>query len=59
MTFLTRSQVAELLQGLDVLLLDEEDEDGRAFTGSKHWHVFHVLARQPEARSPVLGLSTV
>jgi len=47
MTFLTRSQVEALLQGLDVVLLDEEDEDGHAFTGPKHWHVFHVLARQP------------
>jgi trans-aconitate methyltransferase len=59
MTFLTRSRLGELLQGLDVVLLDEEDEDGRAFTGPKHWHVFHVLARQPEALSPVRGLSTV
>ncbi|MGO4664391.1 hypothetical protein AB4Z14_21225 [Terrabacter sp. 2TAF16] len=59
MTFLTRSQMAELLQGLDLLPLDEEDEDGHAFTGPKHWHVFHVLARQPEAPSPARGLSTV
>ncbi|EWT02506.1 hypothetical protein N865_05330 [Intrasporangium oryzae NRRL B-24470] len=46
MTFLNRSQVGELLEGLDVVRLDEEDEDGCAFTGPKHWHVFHVLARQ-------------
>ena len=58
MTFLTRSQVEALLQGLDVVLLDEEDEDGHAFTGPKHWHVFHVLARQPETPSPAPGLST-
>lgn len=46
MTFVTRSQVEGLLDGLDVVRLDEEDEDGMAFTGPKHWHVFHVLARQ-------------
>jgi hypothetical protein len=25
----------------------EEDEDGRAVSGPKHWHVFHVIAARP------------
>ena len=28
----------------------EEDEDGSACNGPKHWHVFHVVARAPDPR---------
>lgn len=45
MTFLDRAAVDRLLTGLTVEMLDEEDADGRAFSGPKHWHVFHVIAR--------------
>lgn len=47
MTFLTREQVLELLRGLEIIELDEDDVDGHVANGSpKHWHVFHVIARK-------------
>ena len=46
-TFLARPQVDELFLGLDVLEVAEEDADGPAFSGPKHWHVFDVIARRP------------
>lgn len=47
MTFLARAEVDALLDGLDVVVLEETDEDGTAFSGPKHWHVFDVVARRP------------
>jgi SAM-dependent methyltransferase len=44
MTFQTREEVEALLGGFDVHLLHEQDEDGAAVSGPKHWHVFHVIA---------------
>jgi SAM-dependent methyltransferase len=44
MTFHTRAEVETLLDGFDVHLLREQDEDGPAVSGPKHWHVFHVIA---------------
>ncbi len=44
MTFHTREEVEALLDGFDVHLLREQDEDGPAVSGPKHWHVFHVIA---------------
>ena len=35
-----------LFDGLDLVRFDVEDEDGEAFGGPKHWHVFHVVARR-------------
>ena len=50
MTFVTRERVEELLRGLDVIELREEDADGHTADGSaKHWHIFHILARKPLA----------
>ena len=46
-TFLTRAETAALLDGLEVVAFREEDEDGEAFSGPKHWHVFDVIARAP------------
>lgn len=46
-TYLTRSEVDELLDGLDVIELEERSEEGRAFDGGKHWHTFTVIARRP------------
>lgn len=45
-TFLRRDEVEDLLDGLDVLDLVEEERDGRSFGGPKHWHTFRVLARR-------------
>ncbi|MEV7963088.1 class I SAM-dependent methyltransferase [Oerskovia paurometabola] len=46
-TFLTRPEAEALFDGLDVVEVREEDEDGESFSGPKHWHVFDVLARVP------------
>ena len=50
MNFHTLDQVHELLAGLDVIRLDEEDEDGDSLAGPKHWHVFDVVARSRDRR---------
>jgi SAM-dependent methyltransferase len=44
MTFHTRQELDGLLAGFDVRVLREQDEDGRAVSGPKHWHVFSVIA---------------
>jgi hypothetical protein len=47
-TTLTRDEVDRLLAGWHVVEIDEEEVEGRTFSGTdKHWHVFHVLARRP------------
>ncbi|MET3423866.1 hypothetical protein BJ973_003078 [Actinoplanes tereljensis] len=33
------------MDGLELVRLDEEDAEGPAYCGTKHWHVFDVLAR--------------
>ena len=48
MTFLTRKEAMQALDGLDVVEFDEEDVDSVVADGSpKHWHVFHIIARKP------------
>ena len=48
MTFHTRTEVEELLAGLKVELLNEEETDSVTPRGAaKHWHVFHIVARKP------------
>lgn len=49
-TFLTRSEVDGYLDGLDMLILDEEQRDGQAFSGPKYWHTFTIVARAARAR---------
>jgi SAM-dependent methyltransferase len=47
MTFLTREEALQALQGLDVIEFEEEDVDSVVADGSpKHWHVFHIIARK-------------
>jgi SAM-dependent methyltransferase len=57
MTFHTRHQAGMLLDGLQILRLDETEHAGHASSGPKHWHLFTILARNhpPEtpARQPV------
>lgn len=50
-TFLTEADCRALLSDLDMLRFDVEDEDGTAFSGPKHWHVFDVIARRPTTPS--------
>jgi SAM-dependent methyltransferase len=48
LTFVTRDQAQELLRGLEVIELREEEVDGQVANGTpKYWHVFHILAQQP------------
>lgn len=42
----SRTEVDDLLEGLEVLALDEREHDGRSFAGAKHWHTFQVIARR-------------
>ena len=52
MTFCARHQVEVLLDGLDILRLEETERDGHAFSGPKHWHTFDILARKPISKRP-------
>jgi SAM-dependent methyltransferase len=36
-----------LFGGFEIERFEEEEEDGEACSGPKHWHLFHVLARRP------------
>jgi len=47
MTFLDLDGLHRLIDGLELLDLQEEDKDGDAFSGPKHWHLFDVIARRP------------
>lgn len=40
-----RDDIERLLDGLDIIRLTEENEDGRSPDGAKHWHIFHVVAQ--------------
>lgn len=49
---LTRAEVEAMLDGLDIVRLDEVEEDGTTAVGDgKHWHIFHIVAREPEAQA--------
>ena len=47
MTFLSAREVAELAEGLEDVVVTEEDRVGPAYSAPKHWHLFEVVARQP------------
>lgn len=47
MTFLGSSEARSLVDGLEIEHWHEEDEFGPAYSGPKHWHVFHIIARRP------------
>jgi SAM-dependent methyltransferase len=51
-TWFDRAGVDRLLEPLTVERFMEEDEDGSACSGPKHWHVFHVVARAPLGPTP-------
>jgi tellurite methyltransferase len=43
----TRPQVIELFRGFELEMFKEEEKDDATATGgSKHWHVFHIVARR-------------
>jgi tellurite methyltransferase len=43
-TSFRRAEAKSLLDGWVVERFDEEENDGEACSGPKHWHVFHVVA---------------
>lgn len=48
MTFVTRKEAERLLEGLEIEMFDEEEADGVTPRGNtKHWHIFHIVARKP------------
>ncbi len=48
MSFQSRGEIEQLLDGWEVERLDELDQDGQTAVGErKHWHLFHVVARRP------------
>ena len=46
MTFHTEQQVRAMLDRFEMEFFQEQDEDGTAASGPKHWHVFTVIARK-------------
>lgn len=46
MTFHTEDQVRTMLENFEIESFHEQDEDGTATSGPKHWHVFTVIARK-------------
>jgi tellurite methyltransferase len=46
MTFHTEEQVREMFKNFQIESFHEQDEDGNAVSGPKHWHVFTVIARK-------------
>ena len=50
MTFHDRAAVDALLEGLDVEMLREEEDDSTTVRGeAKHWHIFHIVAHKGAA----------
>jgi len=46
MTFHTEDQVRAMLADFEIESFHEQDEDGEVTTGTKHWHVFTVIAKK-------------
>lgn len=46
-TLHSKEDVEKLFEGFDIIDFQEEEEDGETAVGdTKHWHVFHVIARK-------------
>jgi tellurite methyltransferase len=48
MTAFSRGEAERVFGGWMVERFEEEENDGEACSGPKHWHVFHVVAQAPE-----------
>ena len=47
MTFVGRDEALAMLDGLDLEMFEEEEDDGVTPRGNaKHWHIFHIVARK-------------
>jgi hypothetical protein len=42
----SREEARALFDGFEIERFEEEEKDGEACSGPKHWHLFHVLARR-------------
>jgi tellurite methyltransferase len=51
----TRDEARSLFTGLEIERFDEEEEDGRATSEEKHWHLFHAVSRKANAGTSVSG----
>jgi hypothetical protein len=49
MTFHDVDAARALFAGLEIESFVEEEEDGEAFEGPKHWRVFHVIPKRTDA----------
>lgn len=47
MTITDRMALDALIDGLELVAIEETDADGMAMSGPKHWHVFEFVARRP------------
>ena len=48
MSFVSREEALRLLNGLDLEMFEEEEDDGVTPRGNtKHWHIFHIVTRKP------------
>lgn len=52
MSFHTRQDINTLLDGLDILQIEEHEFDGGSGRGWKHWHRFDIIARAPYRAVP-------
>jgi len=51
-TFRTRIAALSLFDSMEVIEFDEEEVDDETADGvPKHWHVFHIIARQPKSEN--------
>jgi tellurite methyltransferase len=47
MTFVDRDTALAMLDGLELEMFEEEEDDGVTPRGNaKHWHIFHIVARK-------------
>jgi SAM-dependent methyltransferase len=47
MTFVDRDKALAMLDGLELEMFEEEEDDGVTPRGNaKHWHIFHIVARK-------------
>jgi tellurite methyltransferase len=51
----TRDEARSLLADLEIERFDEEEEDGRATSEEKHWHLFHAVSRKADAGTSASG----
>ena len=45
-TWFGRADAEALFEGWALERFDEDEKDGESFSGPKHWHVFHAVARR-------------